>query len=256
MTPYGELIRRHRVAVGLTQEELAALSGLNVRTISDIERCRTIRPHRTTVDLIARALGRDELGYEAVRARQFVHAQASGHLLVPPEPVGDPSNAAQRAAGPAQPLAGLRSAEGGAAEQAAAGSAIDLAVSAMSGDVRAWPAVDVFPVVIGFYADADLADLEAEAPAGRLTELLAPFGGRHRPWRHPVRGRGADAIQHRLREWAGPARPSWHGRAGEPGGTSAGRVLSAVLGRARLVGRHPRGPRPCREPGRGRRVGT
>ena len=66
------------------------------------------------------------------------------------------------------------------------------------------PVVDVFPVTIGHYADAGLPDLDVESQAGRLVELLAPFGGEHRPWRHPVRDRGADAAQHRLREWSGP----------------------------------------------------
>ena len=74
VTIYGELVRGCRVAAGLTQEELAALSGLDVRTISDIERGRTTRPHRSTVDLLARALGRDDLAYEAVRARRLAAA--------------------------------------------------------------------------------------------------------------------------------------------------------------------------------------
>src|ERR1700751_1180147 len=60
---YGDLVRRFRVAAGLTQEELAALSGLDVRTISDIERGRTVRPHRSTVELLARALDLDNLAY-------------------------------------------------------------------------------------------------------------------------------------------------------------------------------------------------
>ena len=64
--------------------------------------------------------------------------------------------------------------------------------------------VDVFPVVIGHYADAGLPDLDVQARVGRLVDVLAPFGGCHRPWRHPARGRGADAVQLRLREW--PAR--------------------------------------------------
>jgi WD40 repeat protein/DNA-binding SARP family transcriptional activator len=64
--------------------------------------------------------------------------------------------------------------------------------------------VDVFPVAIGYYTDADLTDLDVETSVGRLVDLLAPFGGRHRPWRHPARDRGADAVQRRLREWPSP----------------------------------------------------
>lgn len=81
------------------------------------------------------------------------------------------------------------------------------------------PTVDVFPVAIGYYADADLADLDVEAPVGRLVDLLAPFGGRRRPWRHPARDRGADAVQHRLREWPGPQPPV--GGAGKPDDSAA-----------------------------------
>ncbi|HET9899390.1 MAG TPA: hypothetical protein VFQ44_31065 [Streptosporangiaceae bacterium] len=64
--------------------------------------------------------------------------------------------------------------------------------------------MDVFPVAISHYADADLADLDVQTSVGRLVDLLAPFGGRHRSWRHPVRDRGADAVQRRLREWFSP----------------------------------------------------
>jgi transcriptional regulator with XRE-family HTH domain len=66
---YGELVRSYRVAAGLTQEELAALSGLDVRTISDIERGRTTRPHRSSADLLARALSRADLAWEPATAR-------------------------------------------------------------------------------------------------------------------------------------------------------------------------------------------
>ncbi|HLK02641.1 MAG TPA: helix-turn-helix transcriptional regulator, partial [Streptosporangiaceae bacterium] len=66
---YGELVRSYRAAAGLTQEELAALSGLDVRTIRDIERGRTIRPHRSSADLLARALNRDDLAWKPARAR-------------------------------------------------------------------------------------------------------------------------------------------------------------------------------------------
>jgi hypothetical protein len=60
------------VAAGLTQEELAQLSGLGVRTISDIERGRIARPHRRSVDLLCSALGLE------VPGRQGVGPAASG----------------------------------------------------------------------------------------------------------------------------------------------------------------------------------
>jgi transcriptional regulator with XRE-family HTH domain len=44
------------MAAGLTQEELAEKSGLSVRAVSDIERGRSGRPHRASLDRIADAL--------------------------------------------------------------------------------------------------------------------------------------------------------------------------------------------------------
>lgn len=50
------MVRVRRVAVGLTQEELAELSGLSVRAISDIERGITARPRRSSTVLLEAAL--------------------------------------------------------------------------------------------------------------------------------------------------------------------------------------------------------
>jgi transcriptional regulator with XRE-family HTH domain/tetratricopeptide (TPR) repeat protein len=53
---FGEVLRRYRRAAGLTQEELAARSGLSVRAIRDLERDRTRRPYYRSVRLLADAL--------------------------------------------------------------------------------------------------------------------------------------------------------------------------------------------------------
>lgn len=53
----GKLVRGHRLAAGLTQEELAERSGLSVRAISNIERGRTAGPHSRSVRMLAEALG-------------------------------------------------------------------------------------------------------------------------------------------------------------------------------------------------------
>src|SRR5271167_2066934 len=60
--------------------------------------------------------------------------------------------------------------------------------------------VHVFPVAIGRYTN--FPDLDAEAQAGRLLDLLAPFGARHHEWAAPTLERGAGAVERRLREWA------------------------------------------------------
>jgi transcriptional regulator with XRE-family HTH domain len=54
---FGAVLRSHRLDAGLTQEELAAGAGIGVRTVRDLERGRASRPQRTTVELLAAALG-------------------------------------------------------------------------------------------------------------------------------------------------------------------------------------------------------
>ncbi|WBC13210.1 helix-turn-helix domain-containing protein [Micromonospora sp. WMMA1998] len=56
-TPLSDLVRGHRLAAGLTQAELAGRAGVGVRTVRDLERGRATRPQRTTVELLADALG-------------------------------------------------------------------------------------------------------------------------------------------------------------------------------------------------------
>lgn len=51
-----ELLRGHRLAAGLTQAELAGRAGVGIRTVRDLERGRSSRPHRTTVELLTGAL--------------------------------------------------------------------------------------------------------------------------------------------------------------------------------------------------------
>lgn len=53
---FGKLLGSYRLAAGLTQEELAALSGLSIRALGDIERNRTARPYRASVERLADAL--------------------------------------------------------------------------------------------------------------------------------------------------------------------------------------------------------
>ncbi len=53
---FGELLRRYRLAAGLSQEELGERSRLTARAISDMERGRTARPYRRSVRSLADAL--------------------------------------------------------------------------------------------------------------------------------------------------------------------------------------------------------
>lgn len=54
---FGVLLRRHRLAAGLTQEELAGRAELSARTISNLESGRTVRPFRRSVQQLTMALG-------------------------------------------------------------------------------------------------------------------------------------------------------------------------------------------------------
>src|SRR6187551_704329 len=53
---FGGLLRRYRVAAGLTQEELAERAGLSARGISDLERGARELPRRDTLQLLLRTL--------------------------------------------------------------------------------------------------------------------------------------------------------------------------------------------------------
>jgi tetratricopeptide (TPR) repeat protein/transcriptional regulator with XRE-family HTH domain len=53
---FGELVRRYRLAAGLTQEEVAERAGLSARTVANMERGRTARPYRRSVRALADAL--------------------------------------------------------------------------------------------------------------------------------------------------------------------------------------------------------
>jgi predicted ATPase/transcriptional regulator with XRE-family HTH domain len=58
--PLSNLIRRHRLRAGWSQERLAERSGLSVRTISDLERGTRTGPRAGSILLLANALSLDE----------------------------------------------------------------------------------------------------------------------------------------------------------------------------------------------------
>jgi predicted ATPase/DNA-binding XRE family transcriptional regulator len=55
-TSFGDLLRRHRIAAGLTQEALAERAGLSTRGISDLERGARELPRKDTLRLLLEAL--------------------------------------------------------------------------------------------------------------------------------------------------------------------------------------------------------
>jgi predicted ATPase/DNA-binding XRE family transcriptional regulator len=88
---FAELLRSHRLARGLTQEEFAAKAGVGVRTLRDLERDRA-RPQRSTVDLLLAALeldGPERLEFTLAARRgagtdPMIEARQGVHL--PPAP--------------------------------------------------------------------------------------------------------------------------------------------------------------------------
>ena len=72
---FGEVLRGHRRAARLTLEQLAELSGVSVRTLSDMERGRSKGPqHRTVIALS------DALALEGAAREQFVELARDGRL--------------------------------------------------------------------------------------------------------------------------------------------------------------------------------
>ena len=53
---FGELLRRLRIAAGMTQEKLAEAAGISARSVSDLERGINQRPRNDTARLLADAL--------------------------------------------------------------------------------------------------------------------------------------------------------------------------------------------------------
>ena len=72
---FGTVLRRYRLAVGLSQERLAERAGVSVRGISDLERGRSRAPRFETLGLVAEALGLEGTARQAL-------ASAAGYPAV------------------------------------------------------------------------------------------------------------------------------------------------------------------------------
>ncbi len=89
---FGELLRQHRAAAGLTQEELAERAGLSVRGLRYLERGMH-RPYRDTVQRLLEVLALSPEGHrqlaEAARPRgvSVSPGESHGGLPVPPSPL-------------------------------------------------------------------------------------------------------------------------------------------------------------------------
>jgi predicted ATPase/DNA-binding XRE family transcriptional regulator len=88
---FAALLKRHRLAAGLTQEELAERARISVRAISDLERGVRRAPHKDTLRLLAEALhvSDDERALLLESARQARRAEVSVSPAQPFTSVGD-----------------------------------------------------------------------------------------------------------------------------------------------------------------------
>jgi tetratricopeptide (TPR) repeat protein len=94
---FGQRLRWHRMAAGLTQEELAERSGLSVRSISDIERGRSGRPFRASLERLADALRLPATERTAIMTAARQRPPAGPPPLGPAGPAGPEPPAADQA---------------------------------------------------------------------------------------------------------------------------------------------------------------
>ncbi|MEV4498827.1 helix-turn-helix domain-containing protein [Micromonospora arborensis] len=200
-TALPELLRGHRRAAGLTQAELASRAGVGVRTVRDLERGRSIRPQRTTVELLAAVLaltGTSRAAFLAA-ARGSAGAESSRPDTTSTAPVG---GATTSEAAPADPpialpppvtlvgrdrdvteLAGMLTAERGPRLVSLVGLAgvgkTALATAVAHAAAFAHPA-GVAGVLVGEGSDGPdvLAASMAVLGAARLPELVVRLAGR------------------------------------------------------------------------------
>src|SRR3954453_1922915 len=78
---FDAVLRSPRLRAKLTQQELAMRAAVGVRTVRDLERGRASRPQRTTVELLAAALGLAAADREAFLAA--ARGQAPDEALPP-----------------------------------------------------------------------------------------------------------------------------------------------------------------------------
>ncbi len=176
------LVRVRRMEAGLTQEQLAELSGLSVRTISDIERGTTARPRQSSIALL-----RGALDAAAPNAAGPGHDAASGHGAVaspgaaivprqlPPAPRGFVGREAELRA--LTDLAGRQQAAGGAVVIAALAGMAGVGKTALAlrwahGVAADFPDGQLFVNLRGYDPDQPVA--AGDALAGFLRALGVP----------------------------------------------------------------------------------
>ena len=160
----GSWLRHRREEAGLSQEELAARSGLSLRTISNLERGRTRRPYPRSVRLLTGALGLPE----TTRPELIVRIRAGRETAAPvPIPRQLPAAAAHFAGRAAELkiLDGLLEPPG--SQNGTAGAVVIVAIGGIAGVGKTTLAVHWAHQVAGRFPDGQLyANLRGFDPAG------------------------------------------------------------------------------------------
>jgi predicted ATPase/DNA-binding XRE family transcriptional regulator len=86
--PFGELLRRLRLAAGMTQESLAQAAGVSVDAVGTLERGARHTPRAETARLLADALGLDGEGRRRFLAVSAPHPRQAAPIHPPQEVVG------------------------------------------------------------------------------------------------------------------------------------------------------------------------
>ena len=174
------MLRSHRARARLTQEELAQRAGIGVRTVRDLERGRASRPQRTTVELLAAALGltgaERDLFLVAARGQPVIPDPASG-LPAAAELIGRDADIAELVTLLTTPLPdGPRGVTlvglAGVGKTALALVVANRIAAAHPGGTASMVITD------GFTPGEILAGISASFRVGRFEDLPAQFAGR------------------------------------------------------------------------------